>query len=564
MHLKGRFQEDVMKIIKMSHIGRSYCILSIAYIVIAAFSLGASYLIGQVVQTIMGSSAIPFYFLSLFFLCSVMTACLIYAVSMYCCQIREQLVVDFRIKTLRSIVDSELVNMGQDRKGDLLGRMQDNIVSAVRLATETIPVLMKGIIMVLGIFFVLLWQNPLLALLFLLTIPFLFFFQQWSQKKCEPSMDGVRDAQNDRNALFQDIIANESTVRNYQGYDTIHKWIRQATSRYVKTSVKAMLAMPFYFTPAILFVRVPVLLVCGVASAMTLKGHMEMNRFLMVLLITMYGTNEINNCVQQLTFVPVLASFARQLYVIWDKPHDPDGVKEEGSSQIPVSADALCFYYERETPCLEQIHFQVRPHILTAITGPSGCGKSTFLSLVAGFYQPTAGTIRVYGTEVQEWKREALYRRMGYLAQDEYLFPMSIMENIVYGGGTEEAIEKAVRIVGVEELIQKEIAGDANANKTLSGGERQKVVLARALSRCPELLLIDEGLSAVDQQMKNTIIRNMRKGYPNMTVIMVSHDFELLMEADQVIVLKDCGIYESGTPMELMSLKGWFFHAAGV
>lgn len=195
---------------------------------------------------------------------------------------------------------------------------------------------------------------------------------------------------------------------------------------------------------------------------------------------------------------------------------------------------------------LSEVSFSLEKGNFGVVIGPAGSGKTTLLEVVAGLLQPSAGTLRLDGTDARGLAPES--RSVGLVYQHAFLFPhLSVRENVAYGAADAATLEEAAERMGVTPLFTREVRG-------LSGGERQLVALARALARRPRLLLLDEPFSALDPRRRAVIRREVRALHRawGLTTLQVTHDFaEAGMLGDQAILLDGGRVLQSGTPAEV-------------
>ncbi|WP_053693117.1 peptidase domain-containing ABC transporter [Streptomyces sp. WM6372] len=233
------------------------------------------------------------------------------------------------------------------------------------------------------------------------------------------------------------------------------------------------------------------------------------------------------------------------------------GVTEPGR----ITATDVAFRYPgARRPTLSGISLETAPGEFVVVIGRSGSGKSTLGMLLAGLHLPTSGTVTVDGVDLAALDRPTYRAQIGYVNQNAHLFGGSIRDNIAFGAEDIDAAElvEAVRLAHVHEEIEALPMGYNTlvgpGGHGLSGGQRQRIVLARALARKPRLLVLDEATSALDPALEQEILDGLLTA--GVTVVVIAHRLTVLDRADQVVVLRDGRIVETGTPAELASLGG--------
>jgi ATP-binding cassette subfamily B multidrug efflux pump len=248
-----------------------------------------------------------------------------------------------------------------------------------------------------------------------------------------------------------------------------------------------------------------------------------------------------------------------------ERPQIVDGPGVMSNTPGSLVFDKVSLYYpETEIMALQGLDLVVEKGTTLGIVGAVGSGKSTLLDLICRLYDPSEGSIRLGDHPLTEFKIEELRSRIGYVPQNPFLFSQTILENIQFGNANAsfEHIKKAAENAAVADNIEafenkyKTVLGERGV--TLSGGQKQRVSLARALVKDPEILLLDDCLSAVDTDTEETILNNLKKLRKNKTTLIVSHRLSSIIEADQIIVLDRGKIIQKGTHQTLVKSPGYY------
>jgi ATP-binding cassette subfamily B protein len=231
-----------------------------------------------------------------------------------------------------------------------------------------------------------------------------------------------------------------------------------------------------------------------------------------------------------------------------------------------LSMDGVTFRYpsrpEREV--LRGVTFQAQPGQRVALVGSSGGGKSTIFSLLLGFYEAEAGSIRFDGQDVSGLDITKLRKQMAVVPQEVMLFGGSIAENIAYGkpGASQAEIEAAAQVANAHEFISTMPEGYQTAvgprGVKLSGGQRQRIAIARAVLANPRILLLDEATSALDAESERLVNEALERLLQGRTALVIAHRLSTVRNADKILVVNNGQIVESGTHEELMSMAGTY------
>lgn len=246
----------------------------------------------------------------------------------------------------------------------------------------------------------------------------------------------------------------------------------------------------------------------------------------------------------------------------------PTGSKSFSGFNEEILLENVSFAYPGQEPVLLDITMRIRKGTMVAIVGGSGAGKSTLIDTVMGFHEPTAGRVIFDGIPLSEFDINSYRRHVGYVPQDSVLFNMSIKDNLRWANESvnEAEITRACQQANAEEFIRQlpngynTIVGDRGVR--LSGGQIQRIALARAILRQPELLILDEATSALDTYSERLIQQAIESIAKETTVIVIAHRLSTIMNAGYIYVIKDARVVEEGRYTQLMQRNGYFSNMA--
>ena len=455
--------------------------------------------------------------------------------------------------------------------GDLMNRISEDVSNVRMYLGPAIMYSLNLTVLVSMVVGVMLYIDPILTLFALLPLPLMSAGIYFISANIHRKSDAKQQAQSAVSTFVQQHIAGMRVLKSF------HRERASAARFDVETDVYKMRVLDLVKVEA-MFMPLIVLLV-GLSTILTVYvgGHRVAN-----------GDLDLGHIFQFVFYVNLLtwpfasvgwvtslvqkaeASMARILDFLDARPTVQS--LEQGARNAPLSdSPALVFdrvswtYPETGIEALKEVSFAVRPGETVGITGRTGSGKSTVLQLAMRMMDPTDGSVVLDGTPLQSWELEALRNHLGYVPQDVFLFSDTIGNNIAFGvrdnEPSERRVQQAAEDAGVADDIRAfergfdTMLGERGVN--LSGGQKQRVSIARALIKRPDILLLDDCLSAVDTETEERILSAIHRQSSSCTLI-VSHRLASLRGADRILVLDEGQLVEQGTSEELLRAGGLY------
>ena len=456
-----------------------------------------------------------------------------------------------------------------NKQGDIITRMTSDISGVQRIITDTLASILSNSITLIVALIAMYQKNWMLASLGVLVIP-LFIIPTRSAGKTRWSL--TREAQecNDEiNGILNETLSVSGQLLVKLFGREAHEFgkYQEANGRLVRVSIREGMAGRWFRVALSTFASIGPMLLYLVGGLLIMRGDDSLTvgdiTVFVALLGKMYGpVNQLLNI--QVDWIRSMAMFTR-IFEYLDMPVEidspPDAVVPDGA-EGRVCFSGVGFSYDGERQILKDISFTLEPGRSIAIVGPSGSGKSTIVNLIPRLWDVSSGSVSFDGVDVRKLDLGFLRRNIGIVSQETYLFNGSIRDNLLYArpDASEAQLEEACRTANIWDFISSQEKGldtlVGNRGLKLSGGEKQRISIARVLLKDPALLIFDEATSALDSISERKIQDAIDPLIDSRTSILIAHRLSTILAADEILVVKDGQIVERGTHGELVGAGG--------
>ena len=488
--------------------------------------------------------------------------------------IAQHITFDMRNKMYQHLQKMSQKFFTTNNQGDIITRMTSDISGVQQIITGTLSSIFSNSITLIVALVAMYQKNWMLATLGVLIIP-LFVIPTRTAGKARWSL--TRDAQacnDEMNGILNETlsVSGQLLVKLF-GKETVeYKRYEDVNRRMIKLNVKESMAGRWFRVILGTFASIGPMVLYLVGGLLIMKTDSTITvgdiTVFVALLGKMYGpVNQLLNI--QVDWIKSMAMFTR-IFEYFDMPVEienaPDAIVPDSDPNHVVNGEIefkdVDFSYNPERKILDDVSFKLKAGDCIAIVGPSGSGKSTLINLIPRLYDVDSGSVLFDGTDVRKLDLAFLRRNIGIVSQETYLFNGSIRDNLLYAkpDATEEELIEACKKANIYDFISSQETGFdtmvGNRGLKLSGGEKQRISIARVLLKDPALLIFDEATSALDSISESKIQEAIDPLVEERTSILIAHRLSTILAADEILVIKDGKIAERGTHENLVKAGG--------
>lgn len=504
-------------------------------------------------------------------------------------KIGEGLIYDLRKQVFEHVQRQSIAFFTRTQTGALISRLNSDVIGAQQAFTSTLSGVVSNSLSLLLVIITMLTLSWQITLVSLILLPVFLIPTKWVGRK----LQGLTRQSFDINAQMSSSMAERFNVSGALLVSLYGDSEKEKSDFSTKARKVADIGISIAMLNRIFFIALTSIAAIATAVAYGIGGHLAINDQLTVgtllaitaLLARLYGPlTALSNV--RVDVMSALVSFERVFEVLDLQPMvtDSQNAKELKTDKPEVKFDSVSFTYPsakeislasleavakpemvESGEVLKNISFTVLPGTLTGIVGPSGAGKSTISSLIPRLYDVTSGGIFIDGLDIRQYSIASLRENIGVVTQDSHMFHDSIYANLLYADTnvSKDEIENACRAAQIWDFIEglpnglDTVVGERGHR--LSGGEKQRLAIARLLLKKPSLVILDEATAHLDSENEALVQAALKEVLKNRTSIVIAHRLSTIVNADQILVIDSGSIVERGTHEELVNKKGLYF-----
>lgn len=495
------------------------------------------------------------------------SALLSFILSAVMIHLSRKVVYQMRRQVFEHLIDLPVGYFDKNQTGDLISRLTYDIDTINASLSNDLLQICAGIITVVGCAIQMFAIAPILMLVFAVTVPCLVAFTIYRVKKVKPLFRRRSAKLGELNGYAEEMLSGQKTIRAYGKEEVMIDRFEQhnidAVNAYYDADYQGSVV-----GPSVNFINnISMSLISMFGALLYLGGSLSLGNLSAFILYSRRFSGPINETANIISEIQSATSAAERVFRLLDekveaKQKDGDLPLKNASGEVELTE--VNFGYTPEKQILHDINITVPKGSTLAIVGPTGGGKTTLISLLMRFYDPQTGVIRIDGHNTYERNMDDVRRSFAMVLQDTWLFGGTIRENLLYGNpnATEEEMRRAVAAAKLDDYIESLPDGydtvlDENGSN-LSKGQKQLITIARAMLVDAPMLILDEATSNVDSRTEIKLQEAMNAIMKDKTCFIVAHRLSTIQNADQILVIRNGRIVESGKHDELLAQNGFY------
>jgi subfamily B ATP-binding cassette protein MsbA len=480
---------------------------------------------------------------------------------------------DLRRTLYQHIHHLSLAEHDEKRTGDLIGRVTSDIEAVQDFITSALLGMLVNTLTIAGMVTVMFYYNWRFALISLSIVPALFLVVFFFTKRIKKASRELRQKQSELVNIVQEVFSSIRVVKAFSREDYEQRRFEEQSLENVETALQAR-ALKGKLAPIVeVLAALGTCLVLGYGGRLALAGQLSAGDLIIFLayLSKMYKPmRDISKMGDTVSKASVSYERIQEVLNTVSRVRDLPRARRAKPFKGKLEFEGVSFSYTPDHPILKDINFQIEPGQVAAFVGPSGAGKSTIISLIPRFYDPTAGRVKIDGSDIRTYTLQSLREQMSFVLQETLLFRAPIWQNIAYGRPQADRAQiiRAAELANAHEFIEKMPEGyDTMVGErgvTLSGGQRQRIAIARAVIRDTPILLLDEPTSGLDAESEQLVFEALGRLMEGRTCVVIAHHLSTIQRANMIFVVKDSSLAERGTHQELLAAGGAYAELYGI
>jgi ATP-binding cassette, subfamily B, bacterial MsbA len=474
-------------------------------------------------------------------------------------------ITDLRVRLFSHLVNLPLQFLHRTSTGDLMARVINDTAQMQRAINSCLPSLVRDPVQVIALGTWLLWKQSTLTLISMVLLPAAILPIAIYSRKVRKNARRIQDTLAELSSQMQEVFTGSRVVKAYNLESTVIGQFATAGRRFVGLYMRVLRSLEI---PGPLIEFFGSVGVAAVVLYLLLNGQpivlKDLTGFIASIFLMYQPIKALVRLQNQLVQSRAASERVFELLSIQNNLPEPAQPKPLRAAKATIHFDGVDFAYDA-VPVLRGVNLEIQPGQLVALVGKTGSGKTTLTNLLLRFYDPQHGAVRIGGVDIREFSTRDLRSQIALVTQETILFNDSIRNNIAVGrpGATDVEIEAAAKHASAQEFILKEPAGYnrmvGEKGSSISGGQRQRLAIARAIVKDAPILILDEATNALDAETERAVQTALEQLMEGRTTICIAHRLSTIQKADRIVVFEQGRIVETGTHAELMERQGYYW-----
>lgn len=496
----------------------------------------------------------------------VISSLFLYLQSYFIVEISTKISYNLRERMIEKVTQLPMSQLDENKRGDILSRITNDVDSLQNGITQVFLQMLSAVITIIGVFFMMLSINVWMTLSTIILIPIAFLVIRYITKHSQSYFLKQLVFKGSVNAQIEETFTGHDIIRAFnQEAESIEKfnkdndmWFDQEWKSQFFSSLNGPL-MNFISNFAYVIIAI-------LGAIFVLQRAIAVGDILAFFQYVQNFTRPIQQITRVMNLIQTAMAATERIYEFLEfEDEENPSTKQITEINENIVFDDVSFGYSPNEKIIKNLSFTVNKGEKIAIIGETGAGKTTIVKLLMRFYDVDSGSIKIDGTDIEEYDKHSLRSLIGMVLQDSWLFSDTIENNIRYGNldATEDEIVDASRQVYADNFIRQLSDGyktELNEDSdNISHGQKQLLTIARTILSKKQVLILDEATSSVDTRTEKLIQKAMDRLMENRTSFIIAHRLSTIKNADKIIVIEDGEIIEQGTHEELLEQKGYYY-----
>lgn len=449
----------------------------------------------------------------------------------------------------------------QQPTGDLISRVTVDIDAIQSFIVSGLLSILVDTLTLIGMIVVMFWVNWQFTLIALAVVPPLFFIVNFYTRRVKRASREVRKKESRMVSVVSEVVSSMRVVKAFSREDYEIRRFEGESLEAVEAALAAR-SLKARLVPIVNIVTaIGTCAVLWFGAQMAMSGNLAPGSLVVFVfyLGKMYKPmQDISKTIDSYSKAATGFDRIQEILRIDDEVHDQPGARKASRFKGQVDFENVSFAYKDDEPVLHEVSLHIDPGTMVAFIGPTGAGKTTIINLIARFYDPTSGTVKIDGIDVREFTQKSLRSQISFVLQDTVLFSGTIWDNIAYGcpdashAQIVKAAEAANAMEFIDKLPEKFSTAVGERGVALSGGQRQRIAISRAIIRNTPILILDEPTSGLDAASEQLVVEALDRLMQGKTSIVIAHRLTTIRNAGQIFVIDNGSIAEQGSHEELL------------